>query len=171
MERKIFDTKEFVILAACVAVEIVLSRFLSITAWDTKYSLGFIAVMVAAMLYGPIAGGLVGAMSDLLGALLFPIGPYFAGFTLTAFLTGLLFGLLLHKKPNVVKLVIAVVINQFILTLLLNTFWITVLYTTPFVPLLSTRVTQSVVMTVVQTAFGLVLMHVIPRIRKEAGRQ
>jgi len=163
-------TKEFVILAALIAIEIILSRFLSITAWDTKYSLGFIAVMIAAMLYGPLAAGIVGALSDIIGAMLFPVGPYFAGFTLTALLTGLLFGLFMYKKPHVVKLVIAVLINQFVLTLLVNTMWISVLYGSPFGPLLTTRVTQSLVMTAVQIAMGLIMMQIMPRIRKEVSR-
>ncbi len=163
-------TKEFVILAALIAIEIILSRFLSITAWDTKYSLGFIAVMIAAMLYGPLAAGIVGALSDIIGAMLFPVGPYFAGFTLTALLTGLLFGLFMYKKPHVVKLVIAVLINQFVLTLLVNTMWISVLYGSPFGPLLTTRVTQSLVMTAVQIAMGLIMMQIMPLIRKEVSR-
>ncbi len=163
----VFDTKEFVILAALIAIEIILSRFLSITAWDTKYSLGFIAVMAAGMLYGPLAGGIVGALSDMIGAILFPVGPYFAGFTLTALITGLIFGLFMHKKPHPVKLVIAVLINQFVLTLLVNTLWISILYGSPFGPLLTTRVTQSLVMTAVQIVIGLIMMRVMPRLRRE----
>ena len=90
------------------------------------------------------------AMGDFLGAILFPIGPYFPGFTFTAFLTGGVLGLLLHKKSTPVRIGVAVAVNQLVLGLFLNTFWISVLYGSPFWPLLVTRIVQCVVLLVVQ---------------------
>jgi len=98
--KTVFNTRTLVTLAILVAMEIVLSRFLSISAWNTKIGFSFIPVAVAAMLYGPVAGGMVGALGDFVGAVLFPIGAYFPGFTLTNILVGLTCGLFLrHRKP------------------------------------------------------------------------
>ena len=90
------------------------------------------------------------ALGDFLGAILFPTAPYFPGFTLTAFLTGLTFGLLLYKRDSLRNTVLAVAIVQFALGLLLNTLWISILYRSPFAPLLATRVLQSAFLSVVQ---------------------
>ena len=90
-----WNTRTLVTLSILTALEIVLNRFLSINAWNTKIGFSFIPVAVAGMLFGPLGGAVVGALGDLVGAILFPIGAYFPGFTLTAFLTGLVYGLFL----------------------------------------------------------------------------
>ena len=145
-----FSTKTLATLGVLLAAEIVLSRFLSIAAWNVKIGFSFVPIVLAAMRYGALPAALVAALGDLLGALLFPIGPYFPGFTLTAFLTGLTFGLLLRRQPNVRNTLLAVGVVQFVLGLLLNTYWIHVLYDSPFVPLLATRAAQSALLGVVQ---------------------
>ena len=150
MKAKTFNTRTVVSMGLLLAIEIVLSRFLSINAWNIKIGFNFVPIAVAAMLFGPLAGGIVAAMGDFLGALLFPIGPYFPGFTLTAFLTGSVLGLFLKKKTTPLRIGAAVVINQLVLSLFLNTYWISVLYTSPFWPLLVTRIIQCVVLLVVQ---------------------
>ena len=84
------------LMGLLTAVEIVLSRFLSISAWNTKIGFAFVPVVIAAILLGPYRAGIVAALADFLGAVLFPIGAYFPGFTLTAFFMGVIYGLLLH---------------------------------------------------------------------------
>ena len=150
MFRLRLTTRTVTTLALLTAIEIVLSRFLSINAWNIKIGFSFVPVVVAAILYGPIGAGIVGALGDFVGAVLFPIGAYFPGFTLTAFLTGFVFGLFLYTKQDWPRSIAAVGINQFVLSLFLNTLWISVLYGSPYVPLLATRVVQSVILTVVQ---------------------
>lgn len=137
-------------LGTLLAAEIVLSRFLSVSAWNIKLGFSFVPVAIAAMLYGPLPAAVTAALGDFLGALLFPIGPYFPGFTLTAFLTGLTFGALLHTKQSAARTALAVGIVQLPLSLLLNTFWISLLYSSPFWPLLATRAAQAALMAAVQ---------------------
>ena len=115
-----FTTRTLTALAMLIAIEVILSRFLSINAWNIKIGFGFVPVVIAAILYGPLAGGIVGALSDFIGALLFPIGTYFPGFTLTSFLMGMIFGLFLYKKQGWLQGLASVGINQFILGLFLN---------------------------------------------------
>lgn len=146
----ILNTRTLCVLGVLLALEIVLSRFLSISAWNIKIGFSFVPIVLSAMLYGPLPAALVAALGDFLGALLFPVGPYFPGFTLTAFLTGLTFGFFLYGKRGAARSAAAVGVVQFILGLLMNTFWISVLYDSPFVPLLSTRVVQAVLLSVVQ---------------------
>ncbi|MCF0146004.1 MAG: folate family ECF transporter S component [Eubacterium sp.] len=148
---KKITTKQIVILGMLTAVQIVLSRFLSISAWNIKIGFSFIPVVVAAVYFGPIGGAVVGALGDFLGATLFPIGAYFPGFTLTAALTGIVFGIFLHKDhKNMKRILCAVIIDQFILSLCLNTLWISILYGSPYGPLFLTRIIQTLILTVVQ---------------------
>ena len=119
MRKSRFSTRTLTGLALLTAVEVVLSRFLSISTWNIKIGFSFIPIVVAAILYGPIEAGVVGALSDFLGAILFPIGAYFPGFTLTAFLTGCVYGLFLHRRQGWPQILASVAVNQFILSLFL----------------------------------------------------
>ena len=161
------DSKVFrlVLLSIFVAMEIVLSRFLSFSTWNTKIGFAFLPVAAAAILMGPLQAAVVGGVADVLGAILVPIGAYFPGFTVTAALTGVVFGLFFHKEQTVPRVLGAVLINQFILGLLINSYWISVLYGRYYRELLVTRFTQSVILTVVQTAGILALAKLLKRIR------
>lgn len=163
-----FDTKTVVLMGILIAMQIILSRFMSLAAWNFKVGFGFIPVVLAAMLLGPVKGGIVGAAADFIGAILFPIGAYFPGFTLTAFLTGMIYGIFLHKKQSVINIIIAVGITEFILSLLLNSLWISMLYGAPFLALLSTRILQCFVLAPVEfLTIGMLSKLLLPRLRIE----
>ena len=164
-----FSTRTLIVLALLTALEIILSRFLSISMWNIKIGFSFVPIVVAAILYGPLAAGIVAAMGDFIGAILFPIGAYFPGFTLTAFLTGLIFGFFLHKKQSWPQSIAAVGINQFVLSLFLNTLWISILYSSPYAPLLATRVIQCVILTAVQLIFIQGISKTVARFGKKVS--
>ncbi|MBQ8402642.1 MAG: folate family ECF transporter S component [Clostridia bacterium] len=117
------------VCAMLVALEIVLNRFCSINTAGLKIGFSFVPPMLAAMLYGPATSALVYALSDFLGALLFPIGPYHPGFTVCAAGMGLLFGLLLYReKITFVHIIVPVICNCLVLGLVVNTLWVSQLY-------------------------------------------
>lgn len=160
-------TKFLIFTALLVAVHIVLSRFLSFNAWNLKIGFSFVPIFIAATMNGPLAAIIVGALGDFLGAILFPIGPYFPGFTLSCALTGLLFGLLLYKKQTRLRIVIAVFIDQFALSLFLTSLWLHILYGTQYLALLEVRIIQSLVLAVVEFVVMIVTSKtVVVRISK-----
>ena len=164
-----FSTRTLTSMALLIALEIVLSRFLSISAWNTKIGFAFVPVVIAAILLGPLYAGIVGALADFLGALLFPIGTYFPGFTLTAFLMGLCYGLFLYRSQSFPRILGAVAVHQLILSLLLNTLWISLLYGSPFVPLLVSRLPQCAILAAVQLVVIPLIARLLPRIRGGAA--
>lgn len=139
-----------------VAMEVILARF-SIHTWNLKIGFSFIPIVVAAIFYGPVAGGLVGAVGDAVSAVLFPVGAYFPGFTLTAFLTGMVFGCFFQKKVTVLNTVLCVLVVQGVISQGMNTYWISFLYGSPYVPLFLTRLYQTAAMSIVQVASILLL--------------
>lgn len=156
MSKKL-NTRMVVYLGVLTALEIVLNRFLSINAWNIKIGFSFVPIAAAAMMFGPIPGAIVAALGDFLGAILFPIGPYFPGFTLTAALTGLVFGFFLFKKRSALRVLGAVAVNMLLLSFLLNSLWISVLYGSPFGALLATRAVQCAILGPVQFTVTLLL--------------
>ena len=117
--------------AILIAIEIVLNRFLSINTLGLKIGFSFVPIVIAAILFGPVKAGVIYGISDLLGAILFPIGPYFPGFTVCAFLMGMVYGVFLYKKEKVgffKNILPPVIINYIVLGLLVNTLWVSILY-------------------------------------------
>lgn len=138
-------------VALLIALEVVLSRFFSIPTQITKIGFAFVPLAVCGMLYGPVWAGVAGALADVIGAVLLPIGPYFPGFTLSTALTGVVFGLFLFKKPvSWPSLIAAVCINCLGVSLVVNTLWLVILYGTHFPTLLVARLAQCAIMIPVQ---------------------
>ena len=167
MSKYKVDTRMIAILGFLVALEIILSRFCSINAWNLKIGFNFVPIAIAAILFGPAAAGTVAALGDFAGALLFPIGAYFPGFTLTALFTGFLFGFFLHKRQTAARILAAVLIHQLVLGLLVNTFWISVLYGSPYFPLLGTRVLQCLVLAPVE----FLVIGALAQMRERIGKR
>ena len=122
---KRMDLRMLVTMALLIAMNVVLARFLGIQTPLVQVSFSFVPVVLAALLYGPVPAAIVGAMGDFLGAILFPAGAFFPGFTLTAFLAGLVYGVFLYQKPAAVwRAVAAVLLITVFLNMGLNTLWL-----------------------------------------------
>ena len=134
-------TTRLIVVALLLALEIILTRFCSISTPILRIGFGFLPIAMIGILYGPLWAGATYALGDFLGAVLFPIGPYFPGFTFTAMLSGLVFGLVLYKHPVTWKrALLASCMVVLALDLVLNTFWLSVLYGDAFIALLPTRI-------------------------------
>lgn len=146
MEKK-SATSRLVIMAFLIAMEIILTRFCSINTPILRIGFGFLPVATMGILFGPLWAGIGYAVGDLLGMLIFPSGAYFPGFTLTAFLTGFIFGLFLHKNEITWKCVLPASLTVIIgCNLLLDTLWLSILMGDGFIALLPTRIFKCVVM-------------------------
>lgn len=83
--------------------------------------------------FGPVVGAIFGGTLDILKYIINPTGPFFPGFTVSAMLTGLLYGIILYKKPiSIPRIVVAEVLEKILIDCLLNSVWLSVLYKTPF---------------------------------------
>ncbi len=135
---KKFSVRLITVSALLVAVEIVLSRFCSINTNGWKIGFSFVPVVAAAVLYGPAVSAIVYALADFLGAVLFPIGPYFPGFTVCAALMGAVYGVFLYKRGSdgvkadsgkyfLAHILPPVLINSLGIGLCVNTIWVSIL--------------------------------------------
>ncbi len=167
MKNTKFNAKSISVIGVLVAMEIILARFFTIHTWNLKIGFSFVPIVMAAIFYGPLAAGFVAAIGDVISAVLFPVGAFFPGFTVTAFLTGIVFGVFLKKNTSVKNIICAVLIVQLAGSQFINTFWISFLYGSPFWPLFVTRIYQTVAMCVVQTGFTVLMAKkLVPVLRK-----
>ena len=146
-------TKKLAASALLIAADVVLTRLLAVNTPVMKIGLGFAAVAVCALLYGPWWAALIGGLGDLTGALLFPTGAYFPGFTLTAACTGAIYGLCLYKKPpRWVYPAAAALLNTVLVSYLANTWMICLITGNSYSAMLTARAVQLAVMLPVQLA-------------------
>ena len=151
--RKPAGLQQLTVSALLIALDVVFTRVLAINTPLVKGGLGFTAVVVSAMLYGPVWAMLTAALGDLVGALMFPTGAYYWGFTATAALTGLIFGLYLYRKEGKwLRAFLAALTNCFFVTLVLNTALIVYKFGASLQAMAASRIPQFFIMTAVQTA-------------------
>jgi len=141
-------TRNMVYMGLFVSLEIVFTRFLSYQGANVRIGLGFLPVALAAITFGPIYGGLTGALADVIRMALFPMGTaYFPGLTISAFLSGAIYGILLHNKPkSYLRITITVLIITLFIDLGLNTFWLTILLKKTFFVLVIDRIISNTIM-------------------------
>ena len=164
-ENQISATHRIVLMAMLAAIQIVLSRWLSINLWNLKIGFAFVPIAMAGMLLGPVGAGLTGAVADIIGATLFPSGAFFPGFTLTAFITAFGYGFFLQKKQSMTNILAAVLFSEIVGTICLNSLWISILYGTPFIPTMIPRLGQAVGMGIVEILVIRLLANYAPQLK------
>jgi ECF transporter S component (folate family) len=148
-------------LAMLLAISLVLSMLgvmLPIAGINgMKVTFSFLPIMLAGFIYGPAAGALVGALTDILGYIVkfHAFGPYFPGFTLTTALSGALPVLICKMlgcddaRKNIFKLAVAIAVTAFVVTVT-DTYWLQILYGQAFWVTLPARVVKGIVFIPIQ---------------------
>lgn len=146
MKKTKFTTEMLVFTGFMIALAVVLSKLVSINISFLRIGFGFLPIAVLAILYGPYVAAIGYGVADLLGAWLFPTGTFFPGFTVSAVLTGLIFGWVLYKKEvTFVRALIASALVCLIVNLLLNTWWLTFIIGKGFNVLIASRAVKELV--------------------------
>lgn len=123
-----------------------------------KIGLTTIPGQIVSYLFGPVVGGCFGGAVDLINYMLKPTGPFFPGFTLTAVLQNVLFGIFLYRKPMSLKRVFMANLAVIIICYsLLDTLWLDIMYGKGFIAILPPRIVKNLLMWPVKSflVFGL----------------
>ena len=153
--------------AMLVALTVILSFLVIYFGPSTKVSFAFVPMAAGSMLFGPVVGGVVGALSDIIGYIIKPVGPYMPFFTITCALTGLVYGVFLFNKEATLKrIIIAQLIVTVFLNLFLDTYWLTLLYGDAFMALLPLRALKAVLFFPVQVFLMYVMAKYMPTFKK-----
>ncbi|HHW06147.1 MAG TPA: folate family ECF transporter S component [Clostridia bacterium] len=154
------NIKVLPVLAMLIAVSIILTRTMAVMlpvagAMTLRLSFGEIPIILAGILFGPLAGFLTGIAADLLGYMINTFGgAYIPGLTLSAGLTGLLPGLLLRnvdKELTFLRLLGAIALTEVVVSICLNTFWLSLAMGVPMVALLPARTLARLLLIVIYT--------------------
>ncbi len=172
--QTISKTKKIILSAMLLAITIVLSRFLSINTELLAIGFSFAPVMLTAIWLGPKYSAIVSGLADLIGALLFPFGTFFIGFTISAVLKGLIYGLILYKKDTeftdkelFIRLIISSLIVIVFVNILLNAVWLKIMYDKAFMTILSIRTVAQFIMLPIQVLTVYALQKALKPITKK----
>lgn len=146
-------TRTLVFMALFIALQVILTRFLSIQTPILRIGFSFIPVALCSIILGPALGGITAGIADIVGMMIFPPSAYFPGFTLSALLSGAIYGLVLYKKPNtILRVAISVLLVTIIVDLGLNTWWLTMITGKAASVLIYPRLIKSAIMFPIQVS-------------------
>lgn len=160
MNKSKFSTKTLTQAGFLTAISIVLTRFVSIMVPlagglpALRLGFGELPIVLSGLLFGPLVGGTTGLVADLIGALAFPQGPFFPGFTLSSMLWGILPGIysiyLRRKGENgnpftFKRILFIIVVSTIPISLILNTYWLSLMLGKGFFVLLPGRLLSDLV--------------------------
>ncbi len=161
---------KIILTSVLIALNIVLERFFTIHIESNHYSLSIITIAFAAVYLGTPYAVTVAALGDIIGAVLFPIGAYFPGFTLTNILTALCLCFFIRKRVTFLGSITAVFINKAIGTLILNSVWVSILYRggiDAFPAYAISRIPQALIMFGIEIAILIAFFHEKSKLRKQ----
>lgn len=145
--------KKVILSGILLSLLIVLNRFISIKTPLLIISFSFVPIMMAAIWLGPKYSTLIAALGDLIGAILFPFGTYFPGFTVSAGLVGLIYGIFLYRKSEevsskkfLVKLIISNLLVLGVVEIFVVSIWLNILYGKAYLVVVSSRVLAQAIM-------------------------
>ena len=146
-------------VAMLLAMSVVISFTASVRVTETiKIGLGYLITALLGMLYGPFTAALAAGAGDLIKYLLKPDGAYFFGFTLTAMLGGVVYGVFFYReKCTIPRAIASKATVSLLLNCLLNTVWVSWLYGMPFLGALGPRVIKNLM----ALPFEIVLLYIV----------
>jgi len=132
-----------------IALSILLTRIASVRiaiggVEGIRIGLGKFPVVLGGILFGPLAGGLIGGFSDLLGYIINPIGAYMPHFTLTSALIGVIPVVVLRllKRTEGIKTIelgVSIAMGHIITSLIMIPYFLHTIFGIPWVVLMPAR--------------------------------
>ena len=116
------NTKTLIFAALMIALRIALKSVSIYIAADLRISIEFLVNALGAMTFGPVVAIAGAAVSDTLGALLFPSGPYFFLFIFTEIAGSMVFALFFYRtRISVTKVILSRFCTNFFVNIVLQT--------------------------------------------------
>ncbi len=153
------SVKNLCVLSLLTAITVILSVYCTLRIGSAiKIPFKFISVFLTAVIFGPVWGGLVAVIGDILNVFLAPSGAFIPMITVIEFLVGFIFGLFFYSRPLSGKgyylRTLICVLTLFLIDLFLTSF---ILYKVGYFPSLpsavSFRLIAGIIKAVIQGVF------------------
>ncbi|RYL86826.1 folate family ECF transporter S component [Sporolactobacillus sp. THM19-2] len=118
------NLKVLVLASLLIALSVVLSSFSIPVAENLHITFGYLVMSLGAVIYGPVVGLIVGAVSDIVGFVIHPSGMFFPGYTLSSMLGCFIYGIFFYKaRITVLRIFLAKFLVNYIVNIGLGCIW------------------------------------------------
>ncbi len=157
---KVVSVQGITWMALLIALQMVLSK-LSIGSNMLQVGFSFIAVGLLGYYFGPVKAGIANVLADIISHTIMATGgSFFWGFTLTALVSGVIYGYMLYNhKVTILRTFITVLLITVIVNTGLNTLWIHMMTNIPYVTLLIPRLAKEAFSLVYQTGLLFIVLR------------
>lgn len=146
MKTQKITTKTLAYGAILIALNIVITRLLSINVGVVRIGFNFIPVVLGSYFFGPLIGAVLAVLADTLGMLMTGGLPWL-GFTVSQALYGLSYGFFFYKrKKNTKAVIVCVVLQAIFIDAILGALWYKLHAGAPFFASLGARSVDALVM-------------------------
>lgn len=164
------STKQLVFMALLTSLSIILSRIASIRismagVEGIRIGFGDLPIILAGIIFGPISGGIVGALSDVVGYFINPMGAYMPHFTLVKAISGIVPGIMImfycrgYKSPIYIGWIVFV--TQLITATLLTPYFLEILFG---IPAIATMLPRLIALAIYTFTFPIIIHTLLIRL-------
>ena len=144
--RELKNIRSVTAAAMFMAISVVLGYFTIEAGPYLKIGFGSVVNQFVYYLFGPVLGGVYGAILDIVKFVAKPTGPYFPGYTFNAALAGVIYGTFLYRRPLSFARVLAVHLAiVLIVNMGLTTLWLSLTSGKAFLALLPARAVKNLI--------------------------
>ena len=119
-------------------------------------------------LLGPWIGAIFAATMDIVKWFVSGDGNFFIGFTITAVVGAIIYGLFTYHKPiNIWRIVVAQILVKLICNIFMNTLWLNILYGKAFAVILPGRIVSNLVMLPIDSFIMYIMLQVSSKVAKK----
>lgn len=163
--KELKNVRNLIIASLLITIHLVLDLFTIQLLPTLHISFKFLASATIGMLFGPVVGGMCGGVSDIINYILNPKGTFFPGFTISAIVAGLIYGLLLYKQEITIKRCFFTVTSIILIVdIILNTYWLSILYKNAFLVLFIPRLVKNLLMIPINTGIMYIVLKKVKEI-------
>ena len=166
-QKELKITKTIVVAALLIAIKLTLDALnirISITP-SLRITFSFLTTAVCGILFGPATAFVMAGAGDLIGYFVNTGGgPYFPGFTLTAALSGWVWGMgLYQEKITFVRVLLTRGLINLFLNIGLNGLWLYLLYNKGFFVELPARIIKNIALLPLEAMLVVALAHIVKK--------
>lgn len=167
--KQLKDVRNLVLCGVLLAMKLALAFFSIQLTPFLRIGFSFLTMAIIGLLFGPVIGGMFGALSDVLSYFVQPSGPFYVGFTIVSIATGIFYGIMLyHKKITLKRCVATEIFASIFINMILNTLALSFLYGKGFLALLSFRVFKDILSIPINSVLLFVVLRIVEKIETKS---
>ena len=154
-------TKTLVLLALLMAIHVILSMFFIQVSDNLRIYFTYLVVMLVAIIFKPSVALTYAIVEDLVAFFLYPTGPFFVGYTLSAFVSMSIYSFFLKDKVDTKRIIIAKTLTNLISNVGLGSLWSAMLYSKGYIFYLTTSLVKNIALLPFEIIIVITFLHVI----------